>query len=402
MPSPFGFPRRESNIAMESEKLTQINILVVDDEPDVRISVERSLQGFTVSVPQIISKIPVIVAHAETAEEAQDRIRTQNPDILLLDYKLPGMSGIELLDLLNETNDPPLVVMITAYASIETAIQATKKGAYDFLPKPFTPSEIRSTVHKAAEHLIISRQARALENERRQVRFQFISVLAHELKSPINAVEGFLNILSDPEMNLDSEERAELFSRSKYRIRFMRKMIADLLDLTRIESGQKKRELAEIDIRKIAKNVIENLQPDIKERKITVRLHASKPVILIADQDEIEIILNNLVSNAVKYNKIGGKASISVNADADDVHVSVADTGVGMEESDVERLFQDFVRIKTPQTRNIPGSGLGLSIVKKLVALYNGEIEVKSKPDEGTTFSIILRKTELDPSHQQI
>lgn len=107
-----------------------------------------------------------------------------------------------------------------------------------------------------------------------------------------------------------------------------------------------------------------------------------------ADPNEIEIIFNNLISNAVKYNKTGGRVDIFIQQDKEKVQLRVSDSGIGLSESDKEKLFKDFVRIKNPKTKNITGSGLGLSIVKKIVDMYHGDIEVQSVPDKGSTFII--------------
>ena len=115
-------------------------------------------------------------------------------------------------------------------------------------------------------------------------------------------------------------------------------------------------------------------------------------MVLSADRGEIEIILNNLVSNAVKYNRDGGQVDVTVRADEQSVALEVRDTGIGMSREDLERLFQDFVRIKNEKTRNILGSGLGLSTLKKLATLYGGEVSVTSEPDVGSTFTVVLRK----------
>lgn len=152
-------------------------------------------------------------------------------------------------------------------------------------------------------------------------------MLAHEFKSPINAIEGFLNLLSDPEMGISDEERVDLLSRSKKRMHFMRKMIADLLDLTRIESGQKSRELVEINLHTLTGQVMENYGLEAKKRKISLRHRVSKSVNLLADRDELEIILNNLVSNGVKYNKDGGEVNLEVSSDRDKLLIVVSDTG---------------------------------------------------------------------------
>jgi len=169
-------------------------------------------------------------------------------------------------------------------------------------------------------------------------------------------------------------------------------MILDLLDLTRIESGQKKRELAEVDVRQVAQTAIETIAAEAVTRNVTVELHADGPVTMQADLGEIEIILNNLVSNAVKYNRPGGRVDVTIGSDDEKMTITVVDTGIGMSKEETERLFGDFVRIKNEKTRDILGSGLGLSIVSKLAQLYDGQASVASAVGIGSTFTVVLRR----------
>lgn len=142
----------------------------------------KGMRDFTVRVPDVNGEVNFSVDQAGSGEEALEKIAAGPYDILLLDHKMPGISGLEVLDRLAESPGEMLTIMITAYASIETAVTATKRGAYDFLAKPFTPDELKSTIRKAAARLILARQARKLAEEKRQVRFEFIRVLGHELK----------------------------------------------------------------------------------------------------------------------------------------------------------------------------------------------------------------------------
>jgi signal transduction histidine kinase len=280
--------------------------------------------------------------------------------------------------------------MITAYATLETAIDATKQGAYDFLPKPFTPDELRVAVRRAVKHLLVQRQARRLVEEKRQVRFQFISVLGHELKAPLAAIEGFLQILKDGTAGDDPAVLKQIIERALVRAGGMRRLIAELLDLTRIESGQKRRDLVEVDLREVAQATLDTSAPAASERGITLALHAPGTVRVVADRGEIEILFNNLVSNAVKYNRDRGRVDVTIEPAGEAVRVEVADTGIGLTADEASRLFQEFVRIKNDRTRMIPGTGLGLSIVKKLAQLYSGDVTVQSEPNVGSTFTVTL------------
>ncbi|HPC82561.1 MAG TPA: ATP-binding protein [Thermoanaerobaculaceae bacterium] len=372
--------------------MDNLKVLVVDDEPGIRLGITRVLQPFLVRVPESEIDVGFSIAQAESGEEAIAHLRAQPVDILLLDHKLPGISGLDVLEWVAAEPRDWLTVMITAYATIETAVSATKRGAFDFLAKPFTPEELKATVAKTARHLLLQREAKRLADEKRQVRFQLISVLAHELKAPLAAVEGYLQLLRDGVVAPGSPKAAEVLGRSLERIEGMRKLIVDILDLTRIESGQKKRELVEVDVREAAFRAIETATPAARSRQVTIELSAPERLGMRADPGELDIMFNNLVSNAVKYNRDGGRVEVRLADLGDRVRIEVADTGIGMSPEELKQLFGEFVRIKNAKTRTIQGSGLGLSILKKLAALYGGDVSVESTPDVGSTFTVTLQK----------
>ncbi len=379
-----------------------LRVLATDDEPGMLMAVERVLRSFTLRMPEVDGEVRFDVAKATSGEEALAKVESWRPHILLLDYRLPGISGMDVLGRFASGPDPEmLTVMMTAYASLETAVTATKRGAFDFLAKPFTPDELRATIEKAASRVLLAAQARRLAAEQRQVRFQFISVLAHELKAPLAAIEGYLRLCRDRSAGDDPAVYDGMLGRSLVRIEGMRKLIFDLLDLTRIESGQKQRQLAEVDVRAVAEAAVETLAGEARERGIAIALHADGPVAMTADPGELEIILNNLVSNAVKYNRDGGRVDVTLARDGDAVVLRVADTGIGMTPDEASTLFRDFVRIRNPRTRDILGSGLGLSTVRKLALLYNGEVAVDSEPDVGSTFTVVLRQPGADEEDSQ-
>ena len=367
-----------------------LHLLVVDDELGMRLSVERALRHYSIWFEDIEAEVSFRITLAESGEAALE-LNGQDPaDILLLDYKLPGMSGLDVLQVLGERKAETLVVMITAYASLETAVQATKCGAFDFLAKPFNPDELKAAVYKTSKHHMVERAARKLAEERRQIRFEFLSVLAHELKSPLAAVEGNLRILQDRTLGERMVDYDPLLERSMVRLEGMSKLILDLLDLTQLESGQKKRALEPLDAAAMAAQVLESHQSLAGQKQVRLVLEAPEPVLLDADPGELEIIFNNLVSNAIKYNRDGGAVTVQVGARDGVVTFAVRDTGIGMTEEEMGRLFGEFSRIRNEKTRNILGSGLGLSILRRLAALYGGEVKVQSSPGEGSTFTVTL------------
>ena len=372
--------------------MNELKALIVDDEKGMRLSMQKTLERYEFTLEDVENEFTFKTRITATGEEAIQIVEEWQPDLMLLDYKLPKISGLEVLEEVTTEESEMVTVMVTAYASIETAISAIKQGAFDFLAKPFEPSELRSTVKKACKNLILAREVRKLEEEKRRVRFEFLSVLAHELKAPINAVEGYLGILSDRVLGEKIEEYDHIVDRSMVRVHGMKKMIEDLLDLTRIESGQKKRELEIYNITEIIKHSIETALPQADEKDVSIHLHNDEDIEMECDESEIGIIMNNLLSNAVKYNEKGGQVDIDTEERKNEVVISVSDTGIGMSEEEQEKLFEEFTRIKNKKTKEIQGSGLGLSILQKIVNLYEGNIEVESEPGEGTEFTVILPK----------
>ncbi len=371
--------------------MDEIKVLIVDDELGMRLGAQRVLKNYKIDVDNDSRDLKFSIDLAETGEEAREKIAVDKPDIMILDHKLPGIQGVDLLDELKHEQIDILTIMITAYASIEVAISATKRGAFDFLAKPFTPDELKHTISKGVKHLILKWRAEKLAEEKKQVRFQFISVLAHELKSPLAAVEGYLRIIDKRMLGQELSSYDKMISRSMIRLEGMRKMILDLLDLTRIESGKMNRELTNVDLIEVLQDSIDSVTPDADENGIRIDLNRKEPLFINADRTELEIICNNFMSNGVKYNKTNGSLTINTKEEDNYVIIDFIDTGIGMSEEGRNRLFGEFVRIKTEETKNITGSGLGLSIVKKLINFYDGSVDVKSSLGEGSVFSVKLK-----------
>ncbi|MBN2681535.1 MAG: response regulator [Bacteroidales bacterium] len=370
--------------------MEKLRVLVVDDEPGIRSGIDRILRNFSVGYPFMDEDICFEVLEAETGEKALELVESEKIDIVLLDNKLPGIHGIDVLEIFNKKQVDLSVMMITSYASLDLAIKATNNGAYNFVPKPFTPQELKVAMESITKHLFLKRMTRKMNEEGKQIRFQFLSVLSHELKSPINAVEGYLKIMQERQVGENIADYEIMISRSIERLKGMRTLILDLLDLTKIESGKKQRTLKKINLYDAAQMAIHSIEPMAIQKNIKIYLFAPDDIYIMADSDEIDIILNNLVSNAVKYNKEDGKVEVTIKKTNTSTIIKVEDTGIGMDEEEMERLFGEFVRIKNSKTKNITGSGLGLSIVKKMVELNDGKIELSSTPDVGSVFTVVF------------
>ncbi|RLD75390.1 MAG: hypothetical protein DRJ07_18145 [Bacteroidetes bacterium] len=370
--------------------MAKLKILVVDDEPGIRSGIQRILRNYSVSFPFMDEDFEFELSEVETGEDAIDIINNLAIDIVLLDNKLPGIDGIEVLEYIKKNKINTSVMMITSYASLDLAVKATKNGAFNFIPKPFTPQELRTAIESITKHLFLKRMTKKMHKEGKQIRFQFLSVLSHELKSPLNAIEGYLRIMQDKQVGTNINDYETMISRSMERIKGMRSLIMDLLDLTRIESGEKKQNLTEVNLVEIAQLAIDTVEPMAIQKNIKIITDFSEQEIITADVNEIEIIFNNLISNAIKYNKDDGEVNISIKKETKELKIIVSDTGIGMSKKETAQLFKEFSRIRNEKTKSITGSGLGLSITQKFLKLYNGKIEVESQVDKGSVFTVTI------------
>ncbi len=377
--------------------MATLKVLIVDDEPGIRSGISRILKSFSVDFPFLEEEFTFELQEAGSGEDAIEIINQNQTDIVLLDNKLPGMDGIEVLEYINKKQIDTCVMMITSYASLDLAIKATNNGAYNFVPKPFTPQELKAAMEGITKHVYLRRMTRKLNTEGKQIRFQFLSVLSHELKSPINAIEGYLRIMQERQVGNNLDDYDVMLNRSIERIKGMRVLILDMLDLTKLESGKKARHIQKTDIVEIARMSKDTMSPLAIQKNVNINIDTNlEKIEILASAEEIEIIFNNLVSNAVKYNKDNGDVNIILRDEENAIKISVSDSGIGIAEDDIPKLFQEFVRIKNEKTKAISGSGLGLSIMKKIVEeVYRGSIEVKSVLDVGTTFSIVIPKINL-------
>ncbi len=370
--------------------MAQLKVLVVDDEPGIRSGVARILRNFHVTYPFMDEDYTYEVLEAATGEEGIEIMERENPDIMLLDNKLPGMQGVEVLEYVRRTNHEIIVAMITSYASVDIAVKATNDGATDFIPKPFTPQELKSSIEQITKQQYLKRITHQLDEEGKKIRYQFLSVLSHEMKAPLNAIEGYLQMMKERQLGDMVDDYASPIERSLQRIQSMRNLIMDLLDFTKVSFEKHLENLQEVNLEEVASAAIVTVSPYAIQKDIQFENRILNCRSIWADPNDMEIIFNNLVSNAVKYNKTGGKVIVTIDCNDTELFLSFEDTGIGMSPADRDTIFDEFSRIKNEKTRNISGSGLGLSIVKRVVALYHGVITVESALDKGSIFTVII------------
>ncbi len=238
------------------------------------------------------------------------------------------------------------------------------------------------------------------EYELNEMRREFVSNVSHELRTPLTSIHGYAEtLLSDPEMDPDTRNRfLTIIENESAR---MSRLINDLLDLERLESGEARFDFQEVDLCAVAKYVMSIVEPLSNDYGVKVSFDC-RDVTITGDQDRLIQMLLNLVDNAIKYTSLKdtGEKKVKVSISKSDSHaiIKVSDTGPGMPQEALNRIFDRFYRVDKGRSRKMGGSGLGLSIVKTIVDRHNGEISVESELGVGTTFTVKLpiKRTEND------
>lgn len=469
-------------------------VLIVDDEPGIRSGVRRVLTGCGAQVEQ-----------ASNGAEALERLTAEEDfDVAIIDLLMPALDGMGVLTHLADNESTVVPLVITAHATIETAIEAMRLGAYDYLPKPFVPMELIVRVERALRWRRLRQQADRLllevsgdktrlktivdcladavivvnvENQvvlsnpaaceilglpeppqepcpldivsgtpallelirkaaqaegpacsasarleiadriylarvvpiipsgdgllgtatvlrdvtdltrLEQAKSQFMSLVAHELKSPLAAVQGFLKVILGGQ-ELPPEKETALLQRCSERMEGMAQLVRDLLDLSRADAAPARR-IEPLAVEDLLQELVEANDPLAERYQVTVETHLEPHLPpLYADRDDMLRLFGNLLSNALKYNRPGGRVSLTACRRGESLALEVQDTGLGIPPEALSRLGEEFYRVNAPDRRGIVGTGLGLSLVKRTLAAYGGNLCIQSTPGEGSRFTV--------------
>lgn len=355
-------------------------VLVIDDEEVSRISCER-----------ILKRIGIQTTVAGGGREGLELFVRDPQDLVLVDLKMPEMDGMEVARRIRGYDPSVVVIIITGYATIETAVTAIKEGAYDYLPKPFTPDELLIVVRRGLEKRRLDLESRALREEKQAMERNFVTMVTHQLRSPLAAIHQYFEVLlSDIGGGLTDMQR-EMLERARVRLEGLLELINDWLDMNRFQKGDILGRLQPEAVGPCIEAALAGLEIAAAEKKISIELRIPPDLPAIqADAESLREAFSNLISNAIKYNKPGGEIHIRANQQGDWVLIEVEDTGFGMEEKEIPFIFEQFYRSKSKAVREQEGSGLGLTIVQKIIQAHGGKIEVRSRLGEGSNFLVYL------------
>ncbi|MGB2963423.1 MAG: hybrid sensor histidine kinase/response regulator [Anaerolineales bacterium] len=354
-------------------------ILVIDDEEIVRESCLRILESQNYQVKT-----------AEDGYKGLDLLKEFHPDLVFVDLKMPGMSGFEVLEEIYSFDATIVTIVITGFATVNSAVEAMKKGTYDFIPKPFKPDELRLITRRALERRKLVLETIALRNEKEMLREHFAAIVSHELKSPLGAVQQNLYVLADDLEDKLTHEQKEKLERLQNRIQELVKLINTWLRVISVDIRNIQEQFKQISLGPLIKHAVETVEPHAVRKDITINVQLPENLGKVeGDEGTLTEAIVNLLTNSVKYSKPGSEVLVSAQLDPYSIEVSVSDKGIGIAEEDINFIFADFYRGK-----NIPegerSSGVGLSITKRIIEAHHGIIEVDSKLGEGSIFTIKL------------
>lgn len=355
-------------------------VLVIDDEEAMRDSCS-----------QILLKNKFRVETAEDGTVGLQKIKEIAPDLVLVDLKMPGISGLDVLERLKDIDPNIIPIVITGYATVDSAVEAMKKGAYDFLPKPFSPEELRIIIRRAYERRRLILETEALRKEKKLLEENFITMVSHQLRSPLVAVQQYFEVILAGLMGPIEDKQKDMILKARDRLERLLHLINDWLDLARINKGQIVDKFKPLDLQKIIKKLLDFMSPLAQEYGVSLEMSGTPAAILVnGDEETLEQVFSNLISNAIKYNKPQGRVLIKLEEDDEAVIVKVEDTGIGIAKEHIPFIFTQFYQVSRSEGKKMKGTGLGLSIAKKIVEAHSGTIEVRSEPDAGSTFIVRL------------
>jgi len=363
-------------------------ILVIDDEETMRDS-----------CCQILLKEGLLTETAEDGSIGLEKVKETKPDLVLIDLKMPGVNGMEVLEKTKEIDPNIITVVITGYATVESAVEAMKKGAYDFLPKPFTPDQLRIIIRRGLERRKLTLETESLRKEKKIIEDSFITMVSHQLRSPLVAIMQYFEVIIGGMVGEVPGKQKEMILKARNRLESLMNLINDWLDVARLDSGQIIDKLKPLSLEKIIKKLIDDMEPLTKDDYISLELGScSKNDLVQGDEETLEQVFSNLITNAIRYNKPKGRVLITIKENKDFIAVEVQDTGIGIAKDHLPFIFDQFYRVKRGEDQKIKGTGLGLSIAKKIVEAHGGSIQVSSEIGKGSIFTVFLFKGEKDDS----
>ncbi|MCJ8344999.1 response regulator [bacterium] len=372
-------------------------ILIVDDSASNLLALEEVLHPLNVEIVQALS-----------GTEALDKTIQDKFALIISDVCMPGMDGYEMANLLHRNQDTKIIPIIFVSAINKADFQMIKgidSGAVDFIVKPISPELLLGKVrvfldlYNYQQSLVQAREEASFMEKKAmnalEAKSMFLSTMSHEIRTPMNAIIGFTELLME---DVESPDRMHYLEIIKGSGESLLSIINDILDISKFEAGKIELEELEFDIRNFMLETIQVHLLEANKRDVRIDFEVEENIkkYCVGDYHCLRQVLANLISNALKFTR-SGKIWIKLyRAKCANLCFEVKDTGVGIDEANLEVIFESFTQAEMSTTRIYGGTGLGLSIVKNIVNLWGGSIDVFSKLGQGTSFQVYLPMEDVD------
>jgi signal transduction histidine kinase len=368
-------------------------ILVIDDELGLREGCRR-----------VLSRVGYRVEVAATGQEGLSKVLGNDFGVALVDVVMPDINGIELLRHIRAHAPRTVCIIMTAYATVDIAVQAMRLGAYDFIEKPFSDDMLVAAVARGLDKreleadMARARPAQGGDQSpggegtdigaQQETMSASMRKVAHELRAPIAAIRSFLTLIlqgyTTPEKTREWQQRAA------ERADDLLSLVDDLLNLARLRDPKLEPTPEIVSVEAVLREVLGLHGPEAEAKGIRIKTDIRPSGTIVADPVHIKQLWTNLISNAIKYTHRGGQVTVRLFREAGTIVGVVSDTGIGIAQDDIPRLFDEFFRTDQARALAQHGTGLGLPIVRQVVEQYGGKLAVNSTLGKGSEFTFRL------------
>jgi signal transduction histidine kinase len=361
--------------------MVKAKILVVEDQRIVAKDIAKRLENLGYAVVDSIT----------SGEEAIEKVAQTTPDLVLMDIRLKGeMDGIEAAEKIRDDFDIP-VIYLTAYADENTLQRAKITEPFGYIVKPFDEKDLHTAIEIALRRRLAEaamRVALKKEKELSELKSRFWSMVAHEFRVPMTTILSSAQLLEHHQHELPEEKRRELLFLIQKAISSMNQLLDDVLDLNKVETGSLEFNPEPLDLEEFCQRIIEEIQFSTSSKHQIIFTKQNECPNACLDRKLLWHILSNLLVNAIKYSPQGGPVYLELACPNNQAIFKVKDKGIGIPPVAQEHLFEPFRRAEN--VGNIPGTGLGLTMVKKCLDLHDAQIDVQSTVGVGTTVTVTL------------
>jgi len=350
------------------------SLLIIDDErgpaESLRMVFKEQYEVFT----------------APGGKEALEVLRERPIDVVTLDLRMPGMGGNEVMEHIKRLDPDIEIIVVTGYASLDSAIRGLRHRVFDYVTKPFDVPQISDLVERA-----VARRRATLRA--RDFRDRFLANLSHELRTPLNAIMGFNDMLTDQLTPQLSQDQRDTFDRIQTHSRRLLTLIDTVTVLNQVEDGEYQIIPVEFDVREVLAWAVEHFTRVAQEQRVTLSaLVTDEPAPIKADRDKLERLVSALVDNALKFTPVAGEVTLGVSI-ADEsgaIAIDVCDNGIGVPTEDIVALIELAPSTVLPKPTVHTGLGLGLRLASELTRLMDGELSVRRLDNGGSRFRVRL------------